>query len=1337
MRELRVEDALMYLDQVKMQFGDRHRPHIYNEFLDIMKTFKSQDIDTPGVIRRVASLFHGNKRLVLGFNTFLPEGYRIELPLDGSAWPVYREPGRSGVIVIAPPPGGLPGLVGPGGGPMSSGPPGGPMGRGMGGPPPGAAMGRGMGPPPAGARFGPPMGRGGGGMMPGDGMGRGGGPGGMMSGGPPPPGMMRGPGGLVPGMRPGPFPGGPGGGMMKGPPPPGSMGRGRGLPPPPGSAGGPGGIARGPPGMSGMPGQQQPQNMQPIGPPSSSTPGLKPPPLGPSPPLLNTASSSSGPPPLIAPPVGTAGVVAGPIPGMRSIGPTMGSKQPIEFDHAINYVTTIKKRFASHPEIYRKFLEILHTYQKEQRGIKEVLDEVSLLFADHADLLKEFTYFLPDAVQSQAKAQLDVAAKKAEERAKAREAARVKQQQDMMGRAPVVGAAGGGGIAAGIGGGNNAPSMGRGRGGSTMVLPPAPPTVSTPGSRYITGPSGIVHAPSQPTPTVPSHIAKVPFGATKGRSEDREREISRGAVHGVVSFGSVRPPRRNELNPAQAAQLFGRPTTIPPAPLQPMTSESAFFDHVKSHFLRRDLFPDKPIVNRKQTPYMEFIKCLHLFGAGILNKDELIQLLRGLFIQGNTPKSGANATNATNLAATHAAMALLSELEKVLTGRGPFATQEQTKKFKGKYGSYPIREYDLGDASGKLTSSYWSYPTDFLFDKFSGQSEKDKTILNYKCFCMAQDYSQENKGEKYFKSPEDYDGIKVRRNQYEEVLSRVEDEMHEVDMAIERNSSVMRVLEPVAEEATRLREQEEKDGQPIGRLQYKLRNRALNSIHIGAIARVYGESGEEVLQHLLRNPLVVVPIVFGRLREKNVEWRQVKKELNREWKKALSENVTGSLDVKCFVYKREIEQSFAVDRLLEECQRAKYFAKHPSKIQRHPATNMILPDFHLMNPDLKLALFQPYLSVLVSKNMPHKHAYDLLMAHFAKSIMEKELFSKILVDFIAPWFGLPLHWEESGGGMHGSDKVTPTVKFTPGQRVRTTVGDGQIVSVIEGKTSDSFRYLVKFSFGVGHVLPSAVAHILPSNSSEMDTSSDDGTSKLLMPDGIQVLFATEKIYIFMRLYILLVTMLYQAKDIIDRKSVSSNKPSEVGEKSGYSGVMSSLQELTQGKIEPKDFEAECRKYVDEDVHNFVAIPPLVEQCAGALVKVAKENCLENLYHCSQLKLKDLNQLRNLSLDMTDEAIYRLQIESSASQVFFSHLPVDVELQLTNPLDVKPSEPTEPGNDKPLALDDKPLESDAKRPLETGEENPEATKEDIIMAVEPEQKRMKTEDDISEGKPEDN
>ncbi|KAI9680103.1 MAG: Transcriptional regulatory protein sin3 [Caeruleum heppii] len=71
-----LNDALSYLDQVKVQFVDQ--PDVYNRFLDIMKDFKSQAIDTPGVIDRVSTLFAGHPTLIQGFNTFLPPGYRIE-----------------------------------------------------------------------------------------------------------------------------------------------------------------------------------------------------------------------------------------------------------------------------------------------------------------------------------------------------------------------------------------------------------------------------------------------------------------------------------------------------------------------------------------------------------------------------------------------------------------------------------------------------------------------------------------------------------------------------------------------------------------------------------------------------------------------------------------------------------------------------------------------------------------------------------------------------------------------------------------------------------------------------------------------------------------------------------------------------------------------------------------------------------------------------------------------------------------------------------------------------------------------------------------------------------
>jgi paired amphipathic helix protein Sin3a len=385
MRELRVEDALMYLDQVKLEFGDR--PRIYNEFLDIMKTFKSQQIDTPGVIQRVSNLFQGNKNLVLGFNTFLPEGYKIELPLDESGQPfaVYRSPGQAGVTQILAPNVGAQQQQAPQPPPQQQQPPH------MGAPPQGAA---------GYAAAGYPQGQ-----MP---------PGAM---------QVR---GVPPGAKP------------PGPP--------RGAPPP---------------------------HMHPQGMPGG---------MGPPPPP---------PPPQQQPP-----------PSQQQA----QQQPPVEFDHAINYVTTIKKRFASQPETYKKFLEILHTYQKEQRGIKDVLDEVSALFADHPDLLKDFTYFLPDAVQAQAKAQLEQVAKLAEARKMASAS-----KQAIMATA-----------------GRQRPgtsSVGQGTGGGRGA---ASPYV---GGQAAGGGQRMVHEP-------------IPFGATQGRSEDKEREICRTAIYGIVSFDPIRPPRR-------------------------------------------------------------------------------------------------------------------------------------------------------------------------------------------------------------------------------------------------------------------------------------------------------------------------------------------------------------------------------------------------------------------------------------------------------------------------------------------------------------------------------------------------------------------------------------------------------------------------------------------------------------------------------------------------------------------------------------------------------------------------------------------------------------------------
>ena len=86
------------------------------------------------------------------------------------------------------------------------------------------------------------------------------------------------------------------------------------------------------------------------------------------------------------------------------------SSPPFGFEHAITYVTKIKTRFEHDSTKYTTFLDILHAYKEDKQSIEGVLEEVSELFRDHPDLLKEFAYFLPEAVQAQATARLAQAA---------------------------------------------------------------------------------------------------------------------------------------------------------------------------------------------------------------------------------------------------------------------------------------------------------------------------------------------------------------------------------------------------------------------------------------------------------------------------------------------------------------------------------------------------------------------------------------------------------------------------------------------------------------------------------------------------------------------------------------------------------------------------------------------------------------------------------------------------------------------------------------------------------------------------------------------------------------
>ena len=65
---------------------------------------------------------------------------------------------------------------------------------------------------------------------------------------------------------------------------------------------------------------------------------------------------------------------------------------------------TTQNRFAQQPDIYKQFLEILQTYQRESKPIQDVYAQVTKLFESAPDLLEDFKQFLPESA-AHAKAQ--------------------------------------------------------------------------------------------------------------------------------------------------------------------------------------------------------------------------------------------------------------------------------------------------------------------------------------------------------------------------------------------------------------------------------------------------------------------------------------------------------------------------------------------------------------------------------------------------------------------------------------------------------------------------------------------------------------------------------------------------------------------------------------------------------------------------------------------------------------------------------------------------------------------------------------------------------------------
>ncbi|XP_043281981.1 paired amphipathic helix protein Sin3b isoform X2 [Venturia canescens] len=716
-QRLKVEDALSYLDEVKRKFNDQ--PQVYNDFLDIMKEFKSQSIDTPGVITRVSHLFKGHPELIVGFNTFLPPGYKIEVQSNeqGYAFQVsvsMPSPTATHTATLSQ----HHCTVNVGSPPIAS--------------------------PPSQPAKAPPVLQ-----------------------------IMQGSGPIHHSLA---------------------------------------------------------NNI------SNNSLTVH----APSPPPVQTYNNSHI---SAAQAQAVSQALSQAQDGVQNSGQTQQS-QPVEFNHAINYVNKIKNRFQGQPDKYKRFLEILHTYQKEQRSLKEsghmgggsasntaasgkhlteaeVYSQVAKLFENQEDLLAEFGQFLPDATNQQSALGNKAGAVNDHTAIVKKPLAITKTSYNNTSNVPREHRESSSGGGAGAVERDNRDHRERER--------------ERPGPRDVNSGQKFSHNTGQ-----------------LKRSPSFSPSVTTGNSH-HVQHGPP-PPKKHKV----AASV--RDVTIAEAAKYGSLNDYAFFDKVRKAL-------------RSQEVYENFLRCLVLFNQEIVSKSELIQLVTPFL--GRFPE-------------------LLRWFKDFLGHLPDPACLGSTTSVPGSLGIEALpnnvvrshQERPQGDLAmeidyttcKRLGASYCALPKSYMQPKCTGRTQLCKEVLN----------------DTWVSFPtwsEDSTFVTSRKTQYEEFIYRCEDERFELDGVIETNAATIRVLEGVHKKMSRMSQEELQ--------KFKLDDclgGCSPTIHQRALKRIYGDKAADIIDGLKKNPVVAVPVVLRRLKSKEEEWREAQKGFNKIWREQNEKYYLKSLD---------------------------------------------------------------------------------------------------------------------------------------------------------------------------------------------------------------------------------------------------------------------------------------------------------------------------------------------------------------------------------------------------------------------------------------------------------
>ncbi|KAF8569084.1 hypothetical protein P879_01231 [Paragonimus westermani] len=541
-------------------------------------------------------------------------------------------------------------------------------------------------------------------------------------------------------------------------------------------------------------------------------------------------------------------------------------QQAQSFNHAVHYVNKIKvginrignrelnqlqHRFQGFPDVYKRFLDILQWYQKEQRhsdplrgkqAEKQVYQDVAKLFDGQEDLLQEFSMFLPEST------------------------------------------------------------------GVTNAVTEAFINRKISGQQQSTA-----DAASEMVISVPQVINRVSEGISMALSCRQRLDSTNVSAHlptlDAKKLKRLAPAANTQtslLNASVSATKKAR-SAVRDTSVADVNQLASGLDISLLHKIRLLLEADNAGGDRS---YQTFLQTLSLFNRNLITADALLESTRPLFprnidvwkrfcdmISTASPRSQHDLSTGSPDVRSQTVNDVWDK-EKCdrewrssnnIPAYDPINFQSSPSSISaGNNHVLPLtsdginKRLDLDFAKLRTCgTSYRVLPASFPQSKCSGRLKCPvaREVLNDSFISFSSLTS------------EDSQFVSSKKNQYEEHMYRVEDERYEVDMVTELNRAAMQNLVVAKRRMDRMSQEE------LSRFTLDDNLGGTSAILMRkAIHRVYGDKAGDVIYGLKNCPSKVVPVVIQRMRQKDSEWREAIRTYQRSWEEQDARNYLRSLD---------------------------------------------------------------------------------------------------------------------------------------------------------------------------------------------------------------------------------------------------------------------------------------------------------------------------------------------------------------------------------------------------------------------------------------------------------